>query len=106
MAEASPMKKVVNEKELKEKYGKVFKLDIPTDKGEKTLYLRKIDRLTYKAAMTMMEKDELDASAMILRALTVEGDAEEIIAEFDDLRVASALLIDVIGTKTGNVAVL
>jgi len=96
----------VNEKELKEKYGKVFKLDIPTDNGEKVLYLRKIDRLTYKAAMSMMEKDELEASAMILRALTVHGDAEEIINEFDDLRVAGSLLVEVIGTRTGNVAVL
>jgi hypothetical protein len=96
----------VNVKELKEKYGKIFKLDIPTDNGEKTLYLRKIDRLTYKAAMSMMEKDELEASSMILRALTVEGDAEEIISEFDDLRVASSLLIEVIGTRTGNVVAL
>lgn len=96
----------VDEKALKSKHGKVYKLDIPTDEGEKTLYLRKIDRLTYKAAMKMMEKDELDASEMILRALTVEGDAEEIIKDFDALRVASSLLIEVIGTRTGNVAAL
>ena len=92
--------------ELKAKHGKLFKLDIPTDDGEKTLILRKIDRLTYKAAMHIMEKDEIEAAEMMLRTLTVDGDAEEIIADFDSLRSASELLVDVIGTKKGNVAAL
>ena len=99
-------KEMKNINELKEKYGKIFKLEIPTDEGDKVLILRKIDRLTYKAAMKMMEKDELSASEMMLRALTVEGDAEEVIKDLDSLRTAAALLVEVIGVKTGNVQAL
>jgi hypothetical protein len=92
--------------ELKAKYKTLFKLNIPTDNGEKTLYLRKLDRVTYSAGAKLMEKDELQAAEMFLRSLTVGGDVEEIIADFDSLRVASSLLVEVIGTKTGNVAKL
>lgn len=92
--------------ELKAKYGTIYKLDIPTDEGEKTLILRKLDRVTYSAGAKMMEKDELQAAEMFLRSLTVEGPVEDIIKDFDALRVASTLLVEVIGTRTGNVAKL
>ena len=96
----------VNIEELKAKYNtkKIYVLDIPTDEGEERLYLKKLDRLTYKAGIKMMEKDELLAAEMFLRSLTVEGDVEAVIADFDALRVASQLLIEVIGVRTGNVA--
>jgi hypothetical protein len=99
------MSKEVNLEELKAKYTTIYKLDIPTDEGEKVLYLRKLDRVTYSAGAKLMEKDELQAAEMFLRSLTVGGDdVEEIIKDFDSLRVASALLVEVIGTRTGNVA--
>jgi hypothetical protein len=88
------------------KTSKIYHLAIPTDDGIKDLYLKKIDRLTFKAAMRMMEKDELDAAVMILKSLTVEGPVDEIIEDFDDLRAASQLLVEVIGVRTGNVVVL
>ena len=108
MAQIKAMKEVVNIEELKAKHNtkKIYQLDVPTDGGIKTLYLKKIDRITYKAAMKMMEKDELDASAMILRSLTVHGPFDEIIEDFDDLRAAAQLLVEVIGVRTGNVVVL
>lgn len=96
----------IEELKVKHKTKKIYKLDIPTDEGEKTLYLKKIDRLTYKAAMKMMERDELEAAEMILNSLTVHGPHKEIIEDFDDLRAAAQLLVEVIGVRTGNVVVL
>ena len=91
--------------ELKKKYSQLYKLDIPTEGGDKVLILRKLDRVTYSAGMKIMEKDELQAAEVFLRSLTVGGDnVEEIIKDFDALRTASQLLVDVIGVKKGNVA--
>ena len=91
--------------ELKKKHTQLYKLDIPTEGGDKVLILRKLDRVTYSAGMKIMEKDELQAAEVFLRSLTVGGDnVEEIIKDFDALRTASQLLVDVIGVKKGNVA--
>jgi hypothetical protein len=93
--------------EVKAKYGGIYKLEVPTDDGDKVIYLRKLDRVTYRAGAKLMEKDELLAAETFLRSLYVGGDdVEEIIKDFDSLRTASALLVDVISTKTGNVAKL
>ena len=94
--------------ELKAKHGTIYKLDIPTDDGDKCLLLRKLDRVTYAAGSKLMQKDELQAAEMFLRSLTVGGDVdvEDIINDFDSLRIAASLLVDVIATKTGNVAKL
>jgi len=94
-------------KELKAFYKTLFKLEVPTEDGDKVLYLRKLDRVTYSAGQKLLEKDELQAAEMFLRSLTVGGDdVEAIISDFDSLRTASSLLIDVIGSKTGNVTKL
>ena len=91
--------------QLKTKHSELFRLDIPTSNGDKVLILRKLDRVTYSAGMKIMEKDELQAAEVFLRSLTVGGDnVEEIIKDFDALRTASQLLVDVIGVKKGNVA--
>tara|TARA_R110002020_G_C16103417_1_gene758875 strand:+ start:216 stop:524 length:309 start_codon:yes stop_codon:yes gene_type:complete len=90
--------------QLKTKYGAIFQLDIPTDEGDKTIILRKLDRATYSAGSKLMEKDELLAAETFLRGLYIGGDElEPIIKDFESLRVAASLLADVIGTRTGNV---
>jgi len=98
------MEKVFNE--LKEKHSKIYWLDIPEsdENGEKTIFLRKIDRVTYSASQKLLEKDTLQATEMILRSLFVGGDSVEgVINDFDQLRAASELLVDVITVKKGNV---
>jgi len=98
------MEKVFNE--LKEKHSKIYWLDIPEsdENGEKTIFLRKIDRVTYSASQKLLEKDTLQATEMILRSLHVGGDSvEDVINDFDQLRAASELLVDVITVKKGNV---
>lgn len=91
-------------KDLKNAHGSIFQLDIPTDDGDKTIILRKLDRATYSAGSKLMEKDELLAAETFLRGLYVGGDElDPIIKDFEGLRVAASLLSDVIGTRTGNV---
>jgi len=93
---------------LKEKYSTVFKLTVPMEEGFSNLLLRKLDRVTYSAAMKIMQKDELQAAEMILKSLHIGGDEiSPVVNDFDSLRVASELLIDIITPRTGgNVAKL
>lgn len=91
--------------ELKNKHGELFKFEIPQgeDGDVVTLLLRKLDRVTYSAGIKLLEKNELQAAELFLRALTVFGPVEDVIKDFESLRVASTLLGTVVGTKTGNV---
>ena len=79
-------------KQLKQEHGVIFCLEIPTDDGDKTLILRKMDRVTYSAGSKLLEKDELQAAEMFLRSLTVEGPVEDIVGDFDALRTAASYL--------------
>jgi len=92
--------------EAKAKYGEIFKLDIPIGDAEVSLYLKKLDRVTYSAGAKLLEKDELQAAEMFLRSLTISGPVEDVIKDFEALRIAASLLASVIGTRTGNVAKL
>ena len=91
--------------ELKQKHGELFKFEIPnSDETETTvLILRKLDRVTYSAGVKLLEKNELQAAELFLRALVVFGPVEEVIKDFEKLRVASGLLGTVVGVKPGNV---
>lgn len=94
--------------ELKIKYTGASRLDIPVGDNDEieTLIIRRLDRVTYKAMISLMEKDDLLACATTLRALTVEGDAEKVCNDFEALRTAQNLLVEVITPKVGNVAKL
>ncbi len=94
--------------ELKAKYGKIYELEIPLedDNGaveSEFLYLRKLDRKTYSIVSKMMEKDELTGTETALRTLTVRGDVDRVVNDFDALRIAGTLLVEVIGVRSGNV---
>lgn len=99
--------------ELKAKHGALYRLDIPINlgknpEGEETLILKSLDRVTYSAGAKIMEKDELQAAELFLRSLTVGGtvDVEEIIKDFNALRAAAPLLVEIIAPKVGNVTKL
>ena len=99
----------ITEKEiesLKAKHGEIFKLTIPLQDDEVVLILKKLDRVTYSAGSKLLEKDELLAAEMFLRSLTVAGPVEDVIKDFEALRIAASLLGTVISTRSGNVAKL
>lgn len=95
-------------KDLKEKYSKIYRLDVPMEEGFSVLLLRPLDRVTYSASMKLMQKDELQAGEFILKTLKVGGDEiDPVLKDFEALRVATELLVDVITPRTGgNVAKL
>lgn len=94
--------------ELKGKYSSLFRLDVPMEDGTAVLLLRPLDRVTYSASIKLMQKDELQAGEMILKSLKVGGDdIAPVIKDFESLRVATELLIEVITPRAGgNVAKL
>ena len=67
------------------------------------LVLRKLDRGTYKIIAKLMEQDDLIAAETGLKALCVHGEIDKVCKDFDALRVASNLLLEVITPKSGNV---
>ena len=89
--------------ELKEKHGKLFALTIPTDGEPIELILKKVGRRDYAAGSKLSQKDEMQGVEYFLRALTVKGDVDTVIKDFELLRIAADLLIEVIGVKEGNV---
>lgn len=107
MAKDSKLDAALSVEELKDKYGTIYKLEVPmSDESEKTLILKKVGRLDFKAGSKIMEKDTLKGMEYFLRALTVQGDAEEVIKDFDAFRAAVELLAEIITPKEGKIAKL
>lgn len=92
--------------ELKAKHGTVYTLEIPTneDGSEKaTIHLRKLDRLTYSAVSKVIQKDELQATEILLKALYVGGDdLKPILDDFDNLRSASNAIVPMLTAKEAS----
>ena len=95
--------------ELKQKHGLIYLLEIPVvdeTTGEEEiecLYVRKLDRKTYSAGSKISQKNETQGVEFFLRSLTVHGDVEKVINNFDALRSATELIVEVISVKSGNV---
>jgi len=91
---------------LKLKHGSVFTLTVPVGDEDKdcTVYLKKMDRIVYSAAIKLLEKDELDATEFLLNSLHVGGENVKLITEdFEALRAASKLMVEVIKSKEGSI---
>lgn len=92
--------------ELKGKYGVVYTLEIPlNEEGTEiaTVFLKKLDRLTYKVAAGLIQKDELQAVEMLIKALRIGGDEAKLITEdFDALRSASNSIIPLLQAREGS----
>jgi len=90
--------------ELKEKYGVIFKLEIPMSDGEQMdLIVKKVGRREFDAGSKILQKNEMQGLEFFLRSLTIQGDPEAIISDFDAMRSAGELMADIISVKTGNV---
>lgn len=92
--------------ELKAKHGTVYTLEIPTNENGTeilTVYLKKLDRQTYSAVSRIIQKDELQATEVLLKNLYVGGDElSKIIDDFDNLRSASNAIVPILQAKEAS----
>lgn len=91
---------------LKKTHGTVYELTVPVNDDETefaTIYLKKLDRPTYSAVAAIVEKDELQATEVMLKNLRVAGDpVEKITGNFDALRAAVSQCVVLLRAKTGT----
>lgn len=89
---------------LKEQHGTVYTLTVPVDEGEEvTVYLKKLDRPTYSAVSKIIQKDELQATEVLLKNLYVGGaPLDKITGDFDALRSASNSVVPILEAKEGS----
>lgn len=107
MAKDSKADAALSVEELKAKYGAIYQMDVPmSDDTEEVLILKKVNRLDFAAGSKIMQKDEMQGVEYFLRALTVQGDAEKVIKDFDALRSSAELLAEIITVKTGKLVKL
>lgn len=91
--------------QLKLTYPTVFVLSIAKNDEETDfhyLILRKLDRVTYTVASKFAQTDELQAAEIMLKNLTIHGDINPIIEDFDMLRTASVRLLKMLEIKGGD----
>ena len=91
---------------LKAKHGTIYTITVPIgdDNKDCTVYLKKMDRIVYSAAIKLLERDELDATEFLLNSLHVGGeDVKLIIEDFEALRATAKLMVEVIKSKEGSI---
>lgn len=90
--------------ELKKKYGDVYTLTVNNSKGEPvTVFLKEMDRQSYKSNTALIQKDELLGAEGILRSLWVGGDdVTKITDDFKALRNASVTIIPLLVAEAGE----
>jgi hypothetical protein len=91
---------------LKAKHGTLYTVTVPVgdENKECTVYLKKMDRIVYSATLKLLESDPLDATEFLLKSLWVGGENVNIILEdFDALRSASNLMVEIIKSKEGSI---
>jgi len=98
-------KKLVEGLKRKHNSSVIWRVDIPLDGEEVTLYLKKLDRATYLAATKILQTDELQATEIFLKNLTVHGVEKlpKIIDNLDALRAAQATLLEVLAVKEAGI---
>ena len=91
---------------LKKTHGTVHELNVPINDDETeyaTIYLKKLDRATYSAVAAIVDKDELQATEVMLKNLRIAGDpVEKITSNFDALRAAVGQCVVLLRAKTGS----
>lgn len=92
--------------ELKAKHGTVYELKVPLNDDETefaTVFLRKLDRDTYKMASKLIQKDELQGVEFLIKTLRIGGDsAAKINEDFDALRSAASSILPMLIAKEGS----
>ncbi len=92
-------------KELKEKYGTVYALTVPTNDEETefaTIYLRKLDRVCLQSVSKLIQKDELLAVESLIKTLRIGGcQANEITSNLEALRAAAIAVVPMLQAKEG-----
>lgn len=105
MIDENEEQKLVEGLKRKHSTSVIWRVDIPLDGEEVTLYLKKLDRVTYLAATKVLQTDELQATEIFLKNLTVHGNEKlpQIINELDSLRAAQATLLEVLSVKEAGI---
>ena len=107
MANIKKMDESLTIEELKDKHGKLFLISVPmSDDTITELVVKKVNRRDFDAGSKILQKNEMQGVEYFLKALTVKGDVEAVIKDFDALRAAAELIIEVITVKVGNVKAL
>lgn len=97
--------------ELKAKYPVNYTLTVPINDDETefaSIILRKIDRMTFKAARKLMETDPLTATEMLIKNLYIGGDSLDLVLpkdeqqKFDILRAADPQLSDMLKVREAS----
>ena len=95
-------KKVVEE--LKGKYDEVYTLTVNDKAGEPiTVYLKGLDRVTYKSNSALIQKDEMLGVEGLLKSLWIGGDdVTKITNDFKALRSAGATILPLLEVEAGE----
>lgn len=90
---------------LKAQYGcDIFTLTVKNKLGEPlTVFLKELDRVTYKSNSALIQKDEMLGVEGLLRSLWVGGDeVSKIINDFKALRSAAVTLVPLLEAEAGE----
>lgn len=106
------MSKLTNEqlqdlkKQLKEKHGVVYELNVPlNDDGTEsaTIFLRKIDRVCFNTVSKLVQKDELMGIESLVKTLYIGGDDVNLIVnDFEALRAASIAVLPMLQAREAS----
>jgi hypothetical protein len=82
----------------------IFTLTVKNKNGEPiTVYLKELDRVTYKSNSALIQKDEMLGVSGLLSSLWVGGDdVTKIINDFKALRSAGATLVPLLEVEAGE----
>lgn len=90
--------------ELKKKHEEVYTLTVNDKHGESiTVYLKGLDRVTYKSSSALIQKDELLGVESLLKSLWIGGDdVKKITDDFKALRNAGSTILPLLEVETGE----
>ena len=82
----------------------IFTLKVKNKAGEQlTVFLKELDRITYKSNSALIQKDEMLGVEGLLRSLWVGGDeVGKIINDFKALRSAAVTLVPILEVEAGE----
>ena len=90
---------------LKAQHGcDIYELKVKNKAGEQvTVYLKELDRVTYKSNSALIQKDEMLGVEGLLRSLWVGGDeVTKIINDFKALRSAAVTIVPLLEVEAGE----
>ena len=90
--------------DLKKKHDEVYTLTVKNKSGEPiTVYLKGLDRITYKSNSALIQKDEMLGVESLLKSLWIGGDnVTKITNDFKALRSAGSTILPLLEVEAGE----